>query len=95
MDKDLVTATNELTRYKKIHAEWLNYSIPALIVWLGCLIWDFLKNQTISQMELFGFIAGISTGLILGILLGLKIRRDQLNAADELISQIEELQKDA
>ena len=95
MDKDLVTATNELTRYKKIHAEWLKYSIPALIVWLGCLIWDFLKNQTISQMELFGFIAGISTGLILGILLGLKIRRDQLNAADELISQIEELQKDA
>ena len=95
MDKDLVTATNELTRYKKIHAEWLKYSIPALIVWLGCLIWDFLKNQTISQMELFGFIAGISTGLMLGILLGLKIRRDQLNAADELISQIEELQKDA
>ena len=94
MDKDLVTATNELTRYKKIHAEWLKYSIPALIVWLGCLIWDFLRNQTISQMELFGFIAGISTGLILGILLGLKIRRDQLNAADELISQIEELQKD-
>ena len=95
MDKDLVTATNELTRYKKIHAEWLKYSIPALIVWLGCLIWDILRNQTISQMELFGFIAGISTGLILGILLGLKIRRDQLNAADELISQIEELQKDA
>ena len=95
MDKDLVTATNELTRYKKIHAEWLKYSIPALIVWLGCLIWDFLKNQTISQMELFGFIAGISTGLILGLILGLKIRRDQLNAADELISQIEELQKDA
>ena len=95
MDKDLVTATNELTRYKKIHAEWLKFSIPALIIWLGCLIWDFLKNQTISQAKLIGFLAGISTGLILGILLGLKIRRDQLNAADELISQIEELQKDA
>ncbi len=95
MDKDLVTATNELTRYKKIHAEWLKYSIPALIVWVGCLIWDFLRNQTISKVEFYGFIAGISTGLILGILLGLKIRRDQLNAADELISQIEELQKDA
>lgn len=95
MDKDLVTATNELTRYKKIHAEWLKYSIPALIVWVGCLIWDFLRNQTISKVEFYGFIAGISTGLILGILLGLKIRRDQLNAADELISQIEDLQKDA
>lgn len=95
MDKDLVTATNELTRYKKIHAEWLKYSIPALIVWLGCLIWDFLRNQTISKVEFYGFIAGISTGLILGILLGLKIRRDQLNAADELLDQIEELQRDA
>ena len=80
MDKDLVT---------------VKYSIAALIVWLGCLIWDFLRNQTISKVEFYGFIAGISTGLILGILLGLKIRRDQLNAADELISQIEELQKDA
>lgn len=95
MDKDLVTATNELTRYKKIHAEWLKFSIPTLIVWLGCLIWDFLRNQTISKVEFYGFIAGISTGLILGLILGLKIRRDQLNAADELISQIEELQKDA
>ena len=95
MDKDLVTATNELTRYKKIHAEWLRYSIPALIVWLGCLIWDFLRNQTISKVEFYGFLAGISTGLILGLILGLKIRRDQLNAADELISQIEDLQKDA
>lgn len=95
MDEDLVTATNELTRYKKIHAEWLKFSIPVLVIWFGCLIWDLLRGQAISQMELYGFIAGVSAGLILGALLGLKIRRDQLNAADELLDQIEELQRDA
>ena len=96
MDKDLVTATNELTRYKKIHAEWIKFAIPMVIVWVGALCWNLFRNGSGDDPLLrYSFLAGIVTGIILGGILGFKVRRDQLNAADELISQIEELQKDA
>jgi hypothetical protein len=95
MDRDLVTATQELTRFKKIHAEWIKFAIPMIIVWVGYLCWDLFRNGSgIDPMLRYGFLAGIVTGVILGGLLGFKLRRDQLNAADELLNQIEELQRD-
>ncbi len=42
----------------------------------------------------YGFLAGIVAGTILGGLVGFKLRRDQMNAADELLDQIEELRRD-
>lgn len=96
MDRDLVTATKELTRFKKIHAEWIKFAIPMVIVWVGALCWDLFRNGSGDDPLLrYSFLAGIVTGIILGGILGFKVRRDQLNVADELISQIEELQKDA
>ena len=95
MDKDLVTATEELTRFKKIHAEWIKFAIPMLIVWVGFLVWDFLRNNDLDQIAVIGFLAGIGTGIILGGVIGFKMRRDQLDAADELLAQIEELRRDA
>lgn len=91
MDKDLVTAAEELTKYKKFHAEWLKFAIPAIILWLGILIWDVLRGTELDQAETIALLAGMATGVILGGLLGLKLRRDQMEAADDLIEQIEDL----
>ena len=96
MDRDLVTATQELTRFKKIHAEWIKFAIPMIIVWVGYLSWDLLRNGSSDDPMLrYSFLAGIVTGVILGSLVGFKLRRDQMKAADELINQIKELKKDA
>ena len=96
MDSDLVTATKELTRFKKIHAEWIKFNIPMIIVWVGYLSWDLFHNGVTDEPMLrYGFLAGIVTGLILGGAVGFKLRRDQLNAADELLDQIEELHRDS
>ena len=95
MDRDLVTATQELTRFKKIHAEWIKFAIPMIIVWVGYLCWDLFRNGSgIDPMLRYGFLAGVVAGVILGGLLGFKIRRDQLNAADDLLDQLEELHRD-
>ena len=95
MDRDLVTATRELTRFKKIHAEWIKFAIPMIIVWVGYLCWDLFRNGSgIDPMLRYGFLAGVVAGVILGGLLGFKIRRDQLNAADDLLDQLEELHRD-
>ena len=95
MDRDLVTATQELTRFKKIHAEWIKFAIPMIIVWVGYLCWDLFRNGSgIDPMLRYGFLAGVVAGVILGGLLGFKIRRDQLTAADDLLDQLEELHRD-
>ncbi|MBQ5934762.1 MAG: hypothetical protein IJL68_02010 [Bacteroidales bacterium] len=95
MDSDLVTATQEITRFKRIHAEWIKFAIPMIIVWVGYLSWDLLRNSNADAPALrYALLAGVITGALLGALLGFKIRRDQLNAADELLDQIEELHRD-
>ena len=91
LDKDLVTATTELTRFRKINADWYKYGIPFLLVWLGILIWDVVKNLQLGGPELYGFICGSVIGLVVGLVLGLKNRRDILDASDDLLGQIEEL----
>ena len=91
MDRDLVTAAEELTKFKKFHAEWLKFAIPAIIIWLGILIWDILRGEQMSQAESIGFFAGLAVGATLGLIIGLKMRRDQLDAVDDLLDQIEDL----
>ena len=93
LDKDLVSATTELSKFRRINADWIKYGLPALFVWLGVLIWDVASNHMFSGSELYGFIAGASVGLVIGLILGLKNRRDILNASDDLLSQIEALKK--
>ena len=95
MDRDLVTATRELTRFKKIHAEWIKFAIPMVIVWVGALCWDLFRNGNGDDPLLrYSLLAGIVTGIILGGILGFKVRRDQLTAADDLLSQLEDLHRD-
>ena len=91
LNKDLVTATTELTKFRKINAEWYKYGLPLLAVWLGILIWDVVKNMQLGGSELYGFIFGAVIGLVLGLVLGLKNRRDILDASDDLLGQIEDL----
>lgn len=90
-DRDLLSATKELTRFRRINAEWIKYGLPSLVVWLGLLIWQITVNTDISRHELYGIIGGIAIGLIIGVSLGLKNRRDILSGTDELLEQIEEL----
>ena len=93
MDKDMVTAAEELRKYKKIHADWLKFALPVLALWLGWLIWEVVKNVGLTGTPLYGFLTGISVGLALGLILGFKLRREPLNAADELLSPLTELKK--
>ena len=91
LNKDLVSATTELTKFRKINADWYKYGVPFLLVWLGILIWDVVKNLQLGGPELYGFLCGSAIGLVAGLVLGLKNRRDILDASDDLLGQIEEL----
>lgn len=93
VDSDMVTAAEELSKYKKIHAEWIKFGLPMAIVWIGLLVWETLRHGELEGPSLYGFLTGVAVGVILGLLLGFKLRRDQLDAADELLSQLKELKE--
>ena len=95
LDNDLVTAASEITTFRKINADWIKYGIPCLVVWVGLLAWDVIKNVQLGRDNLYGFVGGAVIGLIIGGAIGLKNRREILNGSDELLDQIEELRRDA
>ena len=93
VDKDMVTAAKEISTFRRISADWIKYGIPCLVVFLGLLIWEAVKNLQLGGDELYGFIGGVAVGLVIGGAIGLKNRRDILNGSDELLAQIEELKE--
>lgn len=93
IDRDLVTATEELTKFRKINAEWIKVGLPMLVVWLGILAWEVLKNLEMGKAESYAFLGGVAVGVAVGAVIGLKLRRDILNGADDLMAQIKDLKE--
>ena len=94
LDRDLVSAGEELVKFRKMHAEWLKIGIPMLLVWIGLLVWDFFFRQGLSDREVvIPMVCGVGVGLALGLFAGLKVRRDILDGTDELLAQIRDLRE--
>jgi len=79
---------------KKIYKSWHYWSIPMLIVWFGWLEYEIYLNQANEDMiALLAISASGIFGGIIGGIIGLRIHKRTLRTADDLLRQIEELQK--
>lgn len=92
MDDDLLTAAGNLTRFRKINAEWVKYGIPTMVVWLGWLIVELFSGEEFTAGQAYAMIGGIAVGLTVGMCIGLRIRREIMRGVDELMAQIKEMQ---
>ena len=92
MDDDLLTAAGNLTRFRKINAQWIKYGIPALVVWLGWLIFQLFSVEEFTTGQAYAMIGGIAAGLTVSMCIGLRIRREIMRGVDELMAQIKEMQ---
>ena len=92
MDDDLLTAAGNLTRFRKINAQWIKYGIPALVVWLGWLIFQLFSGKEFTTGQAYAMIGGIAVALMVGMCIGLRIRREIMRGVDELMAQIKEMQ---
>ena len=79
---------------KKIYKSWHYWSIPMVIVWFGWLEYELYLNQANEDITALLAISasGIFGGIIGGII-GLRIHKRTLRTADDLLRQIEELQR--
>lgn len=92
MDDEVLTAAQNLTRFKKINAEWIKYGIPTMVVWLGWLIVELFSVEEFTTGQAYAMIGGIAAGLTVGMCIGLRIRREIMRGVDELMAQIKEMQ---
>lgn len=91
---DLITVYKEVSRMRKIYKNWHYFSIPIVVVWFGWWEYEIYLNQ--ANEDLFALLmisaSGIFGGIIGGII-GLRIHKRTLRTADDLLRQIEELQR--
>ena len=92
MDDEVLIAAQNLTRFKKINAEWIKYGIPVMVVWLGWLIVELFSGEEFTAGQAYAMISGIALSLSVGMGIGLRIRREIMRGVDELMAQIKEMQ---
>ena len=91
---NLVTVYKEVARMRKIYKSWHYWSIPMVVVWFGWL--EYETYLTLANEDLYALLiisaSGIFGGIIGGIV-GWRIHKRTLRTADDLLHQIEELQR--
>ena len=94
MDTDLVTAAKGIVRFRKGYANWLWIGIPLLVLWLGGMCYEIMRNQAFPSEARVPMFIGLGVGLVIGGALGLMMRHNILSKSDETIAQIKDLTSD-
>ena len=91
---DLITVYQEVSRMRKIYKSWHYFSIPILIVWFGWWEYEIYQNMAHEDLTMMFIISGSSIfGAVIGGIIGLRIHKRTLRTAEDLLHQIEEIQK--
>ena len=91
---NLITTYTEVARMRKIYKSWHYWSIPMLIVWFAWLEYEIYQNMALEDLTMMFIISGSGIfGVVIGGIIGLRIHKRTLRTAEDLLRQIEELQK--
>lgn len=92
---DVVSSARQLIKYKERHRVSLLIGIPLALVWV-CF---YLREQALilganSRQDFSFLLIGAAVGLVVGFLIGyFRCYRPTMQAADKILSQINELQQ--
>ena len=91
----LVETAEMLSKVRTHYKEWYRIAIPMLVVWAGWMIYEMVEVLGTDTPYAIGFFGGTAVGLVLGGIIGARINRKVVRQANEILSQIEDLQKEA
>jgi membrane associated rhomboid family serine protease len=78
-----------MARAKKFDANWLFFGIPAIIVWLGWLGYEFYQKDGETALAM---IIGAVVGGVIGAIIGFSMHFKTQRQYQEIIDQIEEME---
>ena len=88
MGRNLIEVSNRMARAKKFDVNWLFFGIPAVIVWLGWLTWEFYQKDFEASRYM---VYGIACGAVFGAICGFKMHFKTQRQYQDIIDQIEEI----
>ena len=90
---NLVETARMLGKVRTHYAEWYKIAIPMLVIWFGWMMYEVFNIFEPSPM-MTGFVCGSCVGILLGGFLGFRINRKVTRKANEILSQIKDLQNE-
>ncbi len=79
----LLQIAEATVRYRRRNINWLFFSIPFLIIWVGAVAYSFIDNEAM--------LLGIGIGLVVGGAIGVHHFMAMLRTTREIINQINDL----
>lgn len=89
MHGNLLDVRRRMARAKKFDANWLFFGIPAIIVWLGWLGYEFYQKDGETALAM---IIGAVVGGVIGAIIGFSMHFKTQRQYQEIIDQIEEME---
>ena len=92
-EENLMETARKLSKVRTHYKEWYKAAIPMLLIWVGWMVYEMVNAIGVESPTAIGFNCGAGVGLIIGGLIGARINRQVVHEANEILSQIEELQQ--
>lgn len=89
--ENLLDSAKKVAKFKMAYVDWLKIGIPLICVWIGFLFTEVIISDMADEAKLY-FCIGAVAGIVLGLFLGLRIRRSTIESAEELLRQVKDLQ---
>ena len=90
---NLVEAARTLAKVKKHYREWHWVAIPMLVVWFGWMMYEVVSRLG-TEPYVIGFCCGAVVGGLIGGFIGFRINRKMVRKMSEILTEIEDLQKE-
>lgn len=90
---NLVETAEKLSKVRTHYKDWYKIAIPMLLVWGGWMIYEMVQVLGVDSPTAVGFYSGAGVGLIIGGIIGARVNRKVVHKANEILSQIAELQR--
>lgn len=90
---NLVETAERLSKVRTHYKDWYKIAIPMLLAWGGWMIYEMVQVLGVDSPTAVGFYSGAGVGLIIGGIIGARVNRKVVNKANEILSQIAELQR--
>ncbi len=84
----IVEIAETMIRYKRMNIQWLYFSIPFLVIWLGGMGYEIWKTGEIA------IACGAVVGLIVGLVFGISNLAKSLRTANEIINATRDLKRE-